>query len=111
MPVGLVVSVDTVVRWLEAALRAGAMANDISGMQYDPRSMSIASAANCPVILMHTPGHGSNPYQNDGYKEVVFDVFDALKKLRDQVIEVSKDLKSFSIRSGFWKESSIIGYC
>ena len=36
---------------------------------------------------MHTPGHGSNPHQNDGYKEVVFDVFDALKKLRDQVIE------------------------
>lgn len=86
---GLVVSVDTRRSGvLEAALRAGAqMANDISGMQYDPRSMSIASAANCPVILMHTPGHGSNPHQNDGYKEVVFDVFDALKKLRDQVIE------------------------
>ena len=85
---GAAISIDTRrAGVLEAALEAGAhIANDVSGMRHDPRSLPLAAKAGCPVILMHAPGDGEDLHSNGEYESVVFDVFDALKERRDAAV-------------------------
>ncbi|TWJ09572.1 dihydropteroate synthase [Altererythrobacter ishigakiensis] len=85
---GAAISVDTRrAGVLEATLEAGAhIANDVSGMRHDPRSLPLAAKAGCPVILMHAPGDGEDLHSNGEYESVVFDVFDALKERRDAAV-------------------------
>ncbi|HKY81424.1 MAG TPA: dihydropteroate synthase [Sphingobium sp.] len=78
---GVPVSIDTrKAAVMEAALAAGAkVINDVSALLHDPRSMEVAAAAGCPVILMHAPSAGEDPHDNAaGYSDVVADVFDML---------------------------------
>ena len=85
---GAAISIDTRrAGVLEAALEAGAhIANDVSAMRHDPRSMSMAAKAGCPVILMHAPGDGEDLHSKGNYENVAFDVFDALKERRDAAV-------------------------
>jgi len=85
---GAAISVDTRrAGVLEAALEAGAhIANDVSAMRYDPRSHAVASAAECPVILMHAPGEGDDLHADGNYQNVVFDIFDSLAERRDEAV-------------------------
>ncbi len=85
---GAAISIDTRrAGTLEAALEAGAhIANDVSAMRFDPRSMPLVAKAGCPVILMHAPGEGEDLHSNGTYESVTFDVFDALKERRDAAI-------------------------
>jgi dihydropteroate synthase len=79
---GVPVSIDTrKAAVMEAALAAGAkVINDVSALAHDPRSMGVAAAAECPIILMHAPSTGDDPHDNPrGYGDVVADVFDALE--------------------------------
>ncbi|APG62522.1 dihydropteroate synthase [Sphingorhabdus lutea] len=72
---------------MQAALGAGArMINDISALLYDDNSIDIARHNDVPVVLMHAPSQSSNPHKNDGYDNVLFDVFDWLEKRVDEVI-------------------------
>ncbi|WP_435418221.1 dihydropteroate synthase [Parerythrobacter aurantius] len=72
---------------MEAALDAGAtLVNDVSGLQYDPRSAELVARAGCPVVLMHAPGKGQDLHENGDYESVVFDVFDALRARRDAAV-------------------------
>jgi dihydropteroate synthase len=65
---------------MQAALRAGAgMINDISALLYDDQSLAVLQASNCPVVLMHAPSQSSDPHKNDGYEDIVFDVYDWLE--------------------------------
>lgn len=65
---------------MQAALQAGAgMINDISALLYDDQSLSVLQANNCPVVLMHAPSQSSDPHKNDGYADVLFDVYDWLE--------------------------------
>ena len=85
---GAVVSVDTRrPAVMEAAIAAGAsIINDVSALRHDPRSLEFAASTGLPVILMHAPGDGDNLHAHDGYANVVLDVFDYLKSVRDRAI-------------------------
>lgn len=85
---GAAISVDTRrAGVLEAALGAGAhVANDVSALRHDPRSVELAARAGCPVILMHAPGEGDDLHADADYENVVFDVFDWLAKRRDEAV-------------------------
>jgi dihydropteroate synthase len=87
---GAAISVDTRKSTvMEAALDAGAaMVNDVSGLAFDERSAAVVAARGCPVVLMHAPGAKSEDLHAGGdYDNVVFDVFDRLRALRDAAIE------------------------
>jgi len=85
---GAAISVDTRrAGVLEAALAAGAhVANDVSALRHDPRSVELAARAGCPVVLMHAPGEGDDLHADADYENVVFDVFDWLAARRDAAI-------------------------
>ena len=78
---GAVISVDTrKAAVMEAALEAGAhIVNDISALQHEERSLEVVAKAGCPVILMHSPSVGADPHVNNGYSNVVTEVFDHLQ--------------------------------
>jgi dihydropteroate synthase len=79
---GHAVSIDTrKAAVMEAALQAGAMMiNDISALLFDGRSLEVAKASNCPIVLMHAPSQSSDPHKSDGYHAVLFDVYDWLEE-------------------------------
>lgn len=85
---GAAISVDTRrAGVLEAALAAGAhMANDVSALRYDPRSIALVAAQDCPVVLMHAPGAGEDLHAGGAYGDVVSAVFDFLKSARARAI-------------------------
>ncbi len=72
---------------IEAALAGGAhMANDVSALRYDPRSIELVAARGCPVVLMHAPGAGEDLHAGAQYGDVVSEVFDFLKAVRARAI-------------------------
>lgn len=72
---------------LAAGLAAGAhMANDVSALRYDPRSVEVVAGAGCPVVLMHAPGAGEDLHKGPGYADVVIEVFDFLKQVREKAM-------------------------
>lgn len=77
---GVAVSVDTrKAAVMEAALAAGAaIINDISALRHDARAMAVVAGADCPVVLMHAPGSGSDPHEGGGYAHPLFDIYDML---------------------------------
>lgn len=85
---GAAISVDTRrPAVMEASLAAGAhIINDVSALRYDPRSLELAAASGAPVVLMHAPGEGENLHADGNYEDVVLDVFDWLRKRRDNAL-------------------------
>ena len=85
---GAAISVDTRrAAVLEAALEKGAhMANDVSALRYDPRSLELVANTGVPVVLMHAPGTGDDLHEGDSYGDVVSEVFDMLKSERARAI-------------------------
>jgi len=85
---GAAISIDTRrAGVLAAALAAGAhMANDVSALRYDPRSIEVVAANGCPVVLMHAPGAGEDLHAGGQYADVVSEVFDFLKTARTKAI-------------------------
>ncbi len=85
---GAAISVDTRrPAVMDAALDAGAqIINDVSALRHDPRSLELAAARKCPVVLMHAPGLGDNLHGGAAYADVVLDVFDWLKAARDRAL-------------------------
>ncbi len=86
---GAAISIDTRrAGVLAAALEAGGhMANDVSALRYDPRSIEVVAARGCPVVLMHAPGAGEDLHKGAGYADVVSEVFDFLKSARAGAIQ------------------------
>ncbi len=85
---GTAMSIDTrKAAVMSAAIAGGArMVNDISGLLYDDRALDVVRAAGVPAVLMHAPSQGSDPHKNDGYYNVVTDVFDWLETRVDAVV-------------------------
>jgi len=85
---GAAVSVDTrSAAVMEAALAAGAHCiNDVSALRHDPRSLAVAAGSGGPVILMHAPGDRENLHAGAAYGNVLFEVFDWLREVRDRAI-------------------------
>lgn len=60
---------------MKAALKAGAnVVNDISGLTYDPESISVVAKAQVPVILMHSQGMPQTMQNNPSYNNVIDDI-------------------------------------
>ncbi|MDP5103378.1 MAG: dihydropteroate synthase [Erythrobacter sp.] len=85
---GAAISIDTRrAGVLSAALAAGAqMANDVSALRYDPRSIEVAAQSGCPIVLMHAPGAGEDLHAGADYNDVVTEVFDFLKSARTRAV-------------------------
>lgn len=73
----VLISVDTYKSVVaQKALEAGAdMINDISGGRFDPAMLSVAKAANCPLIVMHIKGTPRNMQKNPHYDDVIEEIF------------------------------------
>jgi len=70
-----------------AALRAGAhLVNDVSAMRHDPRTAALIAQSGVPVVLMHAPGDAGDLHADGAYRDVVLDVFDALRERRDAAL-------------------------
>jgi dihydropteroate synthase len=85
---GAAISVDTRrAAVMEAALAAGAhIFNDVSALRHDPRSLDLAARSGAPVVLMHAPGEGEDLHGNAHYADAVLDVFDWLRRRRDEAL-------------------------
>lgn len=84
----LVISIDTrKASVAQAAVEAGArLINDVSAMQYDPRMCATMAAAATPVCLMHAQGEPETMQKNPHYSNVLLDVFDFLRMVRDRAV-------------------------
>jgi len=66
---------------MEKALAAGAsLINDVSALCHDDKSMAVAVASACPVILMHAQNNPKNMQDNPQYENVVLDVYNYLER-------------------------------
>lgn len=76
------ISVDTRnAKTMEAALNAGANAlNDISALEYDPRSVGVAAEAQVPVFLMHMQGSPQTMQEKPLYTNAVDDIYKYLQQ-------------------------------
>ena len=85
---GAAISIDTRrAGVMEAALAAGAhLVNDVSALRHDPRALQVVARAGVPVVLMHAPGDGQDLHTGGAYRDVVLDVFDALRERRDAAL-------------------------
>lgn len=79
---GALLSVDTRhAETMKAALAAGAgMINDVSGLQYDSASLSVAASSQAYICLMHSQGTPQTMQKNPQYQNVVEEVFRSLSK-------------------------------
>jgi len=91
---------------MDAALSAGAtMINDVSALEDDPRSLSIAAKYDCPICLMHKKGMPDRMQQNPSYNDVVREVYDYLQSRIDACVNagISKDRLIVDVGIGFGK--------
>jgi dihydropteroate synthase len=79
---GAIVSVDTRhAAVMAAALEAGArIINDVSALEGDPASLSVAAASGVDIVLMHMPGTPQTMRDHAQYADVVEDVFSYLER-------------------------------
>lgn len=107
---GHAVSIDTrKAAVMEAALQAGAMMiNDISALLFDDRSLEVAKASSCPIVLMHAPSQSSDPHKGDGYHDVLFDVYDWLEERVEALVAagITRDRLLVDPGIGFGKSLS-----
>ncbi len=73
---GIAVSIDTMrAATAQQALDAGAsIINDVSGGRADPQMMSVAAAADVPVVLMHWREHSASMQNHTHYDDLVADI-------------------------------------
>jgi dihydropteroate synthase len=72
---------------IAAGLQAGAhVVNDVSALRHDPRTAALVAQSGAPVILMHAPGDAADLHADGHYRDVVLDVFDALRERRDAAV-------------------------
>ena len=78
---GTAMSIDTrKAAVMQSAIAGGAqMINDISAFLYDDQSLSVAYKSGATVAVMHAPSQKSDPHENDGYDDVVTEVYDFLE--------------------------------
>jgi dihydropteroate synthase len=84
------ISIDTrKAEVMRRALAAGAdMLNDVSALEYDPQSLSVAAAASCPVVLMHGKGDPRTMQLDPRYDDALEEVYAYLAR-RIEVCEAA----------------------
>ncbi len=78
---GYCVSIDTRrALVMKAAVECGAaIINDVTALEGDSQSLSVAAASQASVILIHMQGDPGTMQQNPQYDDVAMDIFDYLK--------------------------------
>lgn len=107
---GMAISIDTrKSSVMQSAVMAGAaMINDISALLFDDQSLEVAKNLDVPIVLMHAPGHGTDPHKGGDYDDVVTNVFDWLEE-RIMAVEatgISRDRILVDPGIGFGKSLS-----
>jgi len=85
---GAVVSVDTMhVDTARAAIEAGAhIINDVSGLTYEPGMPELIAETGVPYVLMHRRGTAQTMVAEANYEDVVEEVLQELRQLRDEFV-------------------------
>jgi len=78
----ILISVDTYKSYVaKRAIEAGAdIVNDISGLTFDPKMLSVLSENDIPVIIMHINGRPKTMQNNPSYNDLIEDVRNFLLK-------------------------------
>jgi len=91
---------------MDEAMRAGAtMINDVSALEDDPDSLSIAAKYDCPICLMHKKGMPQTMQDNPNYDDVVDEVFNYLQSRIEACLNagIAKDRLIADVGIGFGK--------
>jgi len=85
---GPILSIDTrKATVMDRAVKGGAaIINDVTALEYDARSMHVASKASVPVCLMHSSADPKVMQDNPQYDHVLFDVIDYLRERVDDCV-------------------------
>lgn len=85
---GAVISVDTMhVSTARAAIEAGAhIINDVSGLTYEEGMPELIAETGVPYVLMHRRGTAQNMVSEANYADVVAEVVQELRQLRDEFV-------------------------
>lgn len=85
---GAVISVDTMhVSTARAAIEAGAhIINDVSGLTYEPGMPELIAETGVPYVLMHRRGTAQSMVAEANYQDVVAEVIEELRTLRDEFV-------------------------
>jgi len=54
--------------------------NDVSGLEYDPETVSVLKLSNTPFVLQHSQGRPENMQNNPSYKNELLDIYDFFEK-------------------------------
>ncbi|TQV81747.1 dihydropteroate synthase [Denitrobaculum tricleocarpae] len=104
---GARVSVDTRhAAVMRAAIDAGAqIVNDVTALESDPESLGVVAESGMPVVLMHMQGDPRTMQKNPDYADVVFDVFDYLKRRVEICLDagIARDAIAVDVGIGFGK--------
>lgn len=99
---GAIVSVDTMhTSTARAALAAGAhIVNDVSGLTHEPDMPALVAESQVPYVLMHRRGDQKSMVTEANYDDVVAEVLDELKGLRDTFIDAGVGSEQIIIDPG-----------
>ena len=93
----------------KAAIAAGAeIINDVSGLTFDPLLAPVVAENKVGVVLMHTRGTPGNMQQNTCYDDLIGEICDNLRNLRDSAIiqGISKECIAIDPGIGFAKTAA-----
>jgi dihydropteroate synthase len=99
----LLLSVDTYkAETARQALEAGAdIVNDISALRADPRMIDVLKDSDAGVILMHMRGTPKTMQIDPCYDDVVREVFEFLRRRRDDLVRSSIDPSRIAVDPGY----------
>jgi dihydropteroate synthase len=63
----------------QAASAGAKIINDVSALEYDPQSLSVAANLGLPIVLMHAQGDPKTMQRNPVYVDAALDVYDWLE--------------------------------
>ena len=99
----LFLSIDTYkAETARQALAAGAdIVNDISALRADPAMIEVLKHSDAGVILMHMQGTPKTMQLNPSYEDVVTEVFEFLRRRRDELVNDGIDQTRIAIDPGY----------
>jgi len=97
-----VISVDTMKAFVaKLAVEAGAhIINDVSAMTHDPEMERVALESEAGVVLMHMQGTPRTMQSSPSYKDVVGEVYDALRDRVEQLVRRGFDRERLTVDPG-----------
>ena len=54
--------------------------NDVSGLEYDPKTIDVLKKYKIPFVIQHSQGTPENMQKNPKYKNELLDIYDFFEK-------------------------------